>query len=156
MRASSLLTAYLLSTQIFVEQDPVITVTKGGKAHLRCRFSTSGNSKVGTFTWYRNAPAPKGKEVNNDTHPTGIIKEETSFKDNDASIYILETLMQYAGTYYCEVDLVVKKATGNGTRLVVKMPENKPNSGELECICRYKKYSLTDILGKKIFRATAP
>uniref|UniRef100_A0A8C4RQV7 Natural cytotoxicity triggering receptor 3 n=1 Tax=Erpetoichthys calabaricus TaxID=27687 RepID=A0A8C4RQV7_ERPCA len=117
--------------ELEVQQDPVINVTAGETAHLRCRFSHSGSSIIGSFRWYRGAP--KGKEVNNDTHLTGIVRvdAETFSRDKDASIFILETLAQYQDTYYCEVDLLGEKSTGNGTRLIVRKPENKPNSGEL-------------------------
>ncbi|XP_051775268.1 uncharacterized protein LOC127525902 [Erpetoichthys calabaricus] len=114
--------------ELEVQQDPVINVTAGETAHLRCRFSHSGSSIIGSFRWYRGAP--KGKEVNNDTHLTGIVRvdAETFSRDKDASIFILETLAQYQDTYYCEVDLLGEKSTGNGTRLIVRKPENKPNS----------------------------
>uniref|UniRef100_A0A8C4RQJ0 Natural cytotoxicity triggering receptor 3 n=1 Tax=Erpetoichthys calabaricus TaxID=27687 RepID=A0A8C4RQJ0_ERPCA len=116
--------------ELEVQQDPVINVTTGETAHLRCRFSHSGSLKVGSFRWYRGAP--KGKEVNNDTHPTGIVRvnPETFSRDKDASISILETLMPYQDTYYCEVELMGQKGTGNGTRLIVRKPENKPNTGK--------------------------
>ncbi|XP_039626090.1 uncharacterized protein LOC120539772 [Polypterus senegalus] len=114
--------------ELEVQQDPVINVTAGETAHLRCSFRPSGSLTIGSFRWYRGAP--KGKEVNNDTHPTGIVRVDakTFIRDKDASISILETLVQYQDTYYCQVELFGKKGTGNGTRLIVRKPENKPNS----------------------------
>uniref|UniRef100_A0A8C4RQM1 Natural cytotoxicity triggering receptor 3 n=1 Tax=Erpetoichthys calabaricus TaxID=27687 RepID=A0A8C4RQM1_ERPCA len=128
--------------ELDVQQDPVINVTAGETAHLHCRFSHSESSIIGSVKWYRGAS--KGKEVNNDTHPTGIVRvdAETFSRDKVASISILETLAQYQDTYYCEVELMGQKGTGNGTRLIVRKPENKPNTGKYNML---KKYAISMI-----------
>uniref|UniRef100_A0A8C4X557 Natural cytotoxicity triggering receptor 3 n=1 Tax=Erpetoichthys calabaricus TaxID=27687 RepID=A0A8C4X557_ERPCA len=123
------------SEQLQVHQNPEVTFNLGENVHLPCRFTARNVVQIGSYKWYKDHVG--GTEVSNGIHGKAILKTniETFIKDKNASITILQPSHNDSGYYYCEVDLlgIGTKATGNGTRLVVKMPENKPNSGELEC-----------------------